>query len=851
MPRLLQRFVPILVLAALALSALPSQEEDWYVGKTIKNVEFAGVRAAERRDLEAIAKPFIGKKFSDELFLELQSLIAELDYFESAEPSAVEVPGDGSSMIIRFKVTPRPAVDAVRFEGNQAIKSFELSSVVLTKVGDLSNKLRIAQDEDAIRKYYIDKGYTQVVVSSEEKANPTGDGVVVYFTIDEGQAIAVKKISIVGNSAFSEKSLKSALPLKEIGFLQPGAFREDLLEECKTALVTYYSDRGYIDAAVTDLQTDFQPDEKKNRSLATITFTVSEGRQYVYAGVTFEGNEVFKTEKLESLFYQKPDKPMSMSKFKADLNRVRSLYMDEGYVFSPITPVEKRDEEEGKVSYTIKIVERDRAHISQIIIKGNVKTKDKVILRELPIEEGDVYSREKISDGLRNLYNLQYFSDISIDPQPVSEQIVDLIFNVEEQSTAGFNFAVKYQPVAEDSAALPLGAFVTWNDRNFLGNGQNFEITADVSAVKQSLIFSFTEKWLFDTRWLGGINLSINHEKESVAQDIAAPIFPDGVPDPYTSYEEYSASNFQVPAESLMYYDSVNLLLSPSVGYLFKRPLGLPTDLGLRLDASSMLENIFYDDEAMRPYSSDLRANHEVWLLTDAISLYSYLDALDYSFIPTSGIALTNKITLTGFFDFERQHYLRDDLKLEAFATLVNLPVLENWNFKLVLGGHSSLTSVFPVPGVDMAVKTGSYPRVDGMMTMRGWTDLAKFDCLDIWYNWAELRMELVPQLLWLDAFLDGGVARGPGGLIKPGVGGGTIEADKDSLLAMDWENWAFSAGASLRLTLPQLPIKLGIAKKFIYRDGKLQGAGGKVFTDPDDPTAGWSIVISMIQPMF
>jgi outer membrane protein insertion porin family len=848
MPTTIRRTALAGVIALMAAVSLSSQEgEAWYMGKTISNVEFEGARSSQRRDLEGVVKPFIGRKFSDELFLELQSVVSDLDYFESADPSALPVEADDSSVIIRFTVVPRPIIDAIKFEGNSGLKGLELSNVVITKVGDLSNKLRQADDEEALRKHYIEKGYTEISVSSEERASgKNGDSSTLFFIIDEGRPIAVKKISFSGNAAFSEKSLKGALSLKEPAFLVPGAYQEDLLEKSKLELLGYYRDRGYIDAKLTDVAIDFEDDPKKNRSLATVLFLISEGPQWQYGQVRFEGNVIFTTDKLASLVLQKKG-PFSASKFGADISRVRNLYFENGYVFSQISPKEERDEASLTLSYLVQIVERDRAHISDIVIKGNIKTKDKVILREIPVLAGDIFSKKKIEEGLKNLINLQYFSDIVPDVQPISEQLIDLIINVTEQSTAGFNFSIAYQPDYDNMAVIPIGGTVSWNDSNFLGDGHKIDVTAELSPLKQSLIFGFTEKWLFETRWLGGFNLSFSHEEKKVAQDILSPLFANGIPDPYDSYEEYSAANFLVPDENQMTYDSLSFALGPSLGYLFKTPLG---DFGVRVDEHSKLENIFYDETKYRPYTQDLRDNHDQWLLTDTLSLYTYYDALDYAYIPTKGVGVTNKISMTGFFGFEPQQYFRDDVKVEAFLPLFDIPVTEKWNFKLILGAHSSLTALFAKPWAPLAVRTGYYPKVDGMMSFRGWTDLYGYDATQIWYNWLELRMPLSEQLLWLDFFIDGGVVQGAEGLLHPIEGGAVVQEDRTSILQAGMEDWAFSAGLGLRIAIPQLPIKLGIAKKFVIRDGQLTGIGGNVFSS-DEPGTGFNIFISVVQSVF
>lgn len=841
---------PLLALCIAALAALAgtlsSQESDaWYMGKPIKGIEFQGLKAVSKGDMEGITRPYLGKDFSDELFLELQSRVNEADYFESIEPVALPGDKEGKSIIIRFLVTEKEVIESIKFEGNHGIKALDLLAVVVSKTGDLSNKETIAADEEAIRRLYLDKGYSAVRVSSEERK--TEKGTYLYFVVDEGSQIVVKSVRVLGSQAFSEKTLKAKLSIKEQGLFVSGAFQEEKVEESREILLSYYRNRGYVDAAVSPAEISRESDEKKKRDNATVTYTVTEGVPYLYAGLEFDGNVIFATAKLQALVLQKKGQAFNQSKFNADLDRVRNLYYENGYVFSQITAKQERDEDARTLSFVIQIVERDRAHISDIKVKGNTKTKDKVILREFPIGPGDIFSKRKIEEGYRNLLNLQYFSSIYPEIIPVSEQIVDLVLNVTEQSTAGFNFGMTYIPSTSGKNAFPIGGFVKWNDSNFLGNGQNFAIGTEFTADTQSLTFSFTESWLADRRWLGGVNLSFNHEQKRVAQDILAPHFGSGVPDPYGSYEEYEAAGFAVPEEYKMTYDSVSMGAGANTGYVWKLGLG---DLGAKVGVNASLENILYDDMKYRPYDALVRENHNNWLFSDGLTLYGYWNNLDYSFNPSKGIVLTQKFYLGGFTPLESQQYLREDLKAEAFLTLFNLPVTGAWKFKMVLGAHSSYTGLFPKPGLEMRVKAGSYPKVDGMMTMRGWGDLSGFDATGIFYNWLELRMPIAEQYLWLDFFIDAAAVQTREGLLQPTAGGLADPLTGRTLADMGADSFAFSAGAMLRLTIPQFPFKIGLAKNFIYRDGALRSVSGDIFKT-SDAASGFNLVLSLSQALY
>ncbi len=844
-----RRIRSLLATLFILIAALPVMAQDpgeWYLGKTIKSIEFQGLKTVSRSEMDSLVKPYLGKSFQDDLFLELQGKVYDVDLFDSIEPKAIPGDKEGNSIIIRFEVVEKPVIDSVRFEGNSGIKTIDLLGVVVSKSGDMSSKLNIASDEDEIRKLYHEKGYPMAQVGSVERK--TARGLVLVFVIDEGRQIVVKGVRVLGSQAFSEKTLKAVLPLKEQSLFNNGAYQEEKIEAGREALLKYYRDRGYVDASVSAPDVVQEADDKKKRNNATVSYTVSEGLQYLYTGVKFEGNVIFSTDKLAALFLQRTGQVFNYSKYRADMERVRNLYYENGYVFSQIESKEERNEEAKGISFIVQIVERDRAHISEIQVKGNTKTKDHVVLREFPIEPGDIFSKRKIEEGYRNLLGLQYFSSIFPEVIPVSEQIVDIILNVTEQSTAGFNFGVTYVPTTNSSTSkIPFGGFVKWNDSNFLGNGQNFAVSTEFTPDKQNLTFSFTESWLANQRWLGGVSLSFNHQQQTVAQDILSPVFTSGVPDPYNSYEEYKAANYSIPSEYMMTYDSLNFGAGLNTGYVFK--MGL-TDLGLRLGTSFTLENILYDDSKYRPYDPSIRSNHNNWQLSDNLTAYAYWNGLDNPVNPSKGAVLTNKFVLSGYTPFESQQYLREEIKLEAFLPLVTIPVVDAWRFRLILGGHSSYTALFPKPGIPLKVKTGNYPVVDGMMTMRGWSELVDFNATGIFYNWLELRTPLIEQYIWLDLFIDAVVIQTQEGLLQPISGGANVMSDRPNLLSMGADNFAFSVGGMLRLTIPQFPFKIGLAKKFVVNNGALQPASGELFKTAD-PLSGWSLIVSLSQSLF
>ena len=248
----------------------------------------------------------------------------------------------------------------------------------------------------------------------------------------------------------TSKTLTGRLKLKKKGLFKKGAFEESQLETDKQQIVKYYKDAGYINASIVDVIRQSTVNEEKKRNELSLTFVVQEGAQYTFGGLSFTGNTIFPTSKLEEFVRLKKGDIFNQTKFNESLMGVADLYYENGYTSNSFDPMMNQDSDTRVVTVVLSIVENPRSHVEHIMVKGNTKTKDEVILREIPIESGDVFSKAKITNGLRNLYNLQYFSGVVPDVVPGSEEnLVDLVFSVEEQSTTSIEFGLTFSGVSD------------------------------------------------------------------------------------------------------------------------------------------------------------------------------------------------------------------------------------------------------------------------------------------------------------------------------------------------------------------------------------------------------------------
>ncbi|MDR1618400.1 MAG: outer membrane protein assembly factor BamA [Treponema sp.] len=809
----------------------PAQEAgsgEWYQGKPIQEIVFANLRNVKESELEGIMEPFIGEIFTDEVFEEILGRLYALEYFDFINPGALAADNLGDGVILRFEVTERPKVSRINFIGNSHLRRNELLDVITLKVNDLVNQAKLRMDEEALRAKYVEKGYPDVRIRSETRR--VSDGTMqVNFLIEEGEKIVIREIRFEGNIVFSDRALRGKLSLKAKNLLNDGAFQEAKLTADQVAITQYYHDRGYIDAQVTDVVRNMVRNDKDENNL-TITFRIHEGRMYTFGGITFKGNEIFSTEQLSKLIYSKTGETANGQRIEADLQRVADLYFENGYINNTIDREEVRDTGNGVISYQVSIVERGRAHIENILVRGNEKTNADVILREIPLEPGDVFSKTKVVDGMRNLYNLQYFSVVAPDTPPGSaENLMDLIFNVEEQPTTDIQFGLTFSGTA-DPEAFPISGMIKWNDRNFRGSGNMLGAEVSASPDNQGLTLSYTHRWILGLPLSGGFDFTVRHAQRLGAMSNPVYLFNGdetyAFPAGFWSYDEYDDAGKIPPDEFLMTYEQWYFSLGFSTGYRWSTFLGnLGVGGGFRI---GLIYNS-YDTGLYRPFDPTLREDNN--RLTPSNSFYTsvYLDQRDVYYDPTKGYYGIQRFGIYGILGTEREHYLKTDTKAEYFYPLLQIPITDNYTFRAVFGIHSGVSFIVKQALRDLRIENTNKFSVDGMFVGRGWSNEYNRKGLALWENWAELRFPIVPNILAWDFFFDAAAVK---------------NTPQQFFQNFSIDDMRFSFGGGLRFSIPQFPFRFSLAKRFRTEGGEFKWVKGAIGGN-DNPASGIDFVIS------
>lgn len=893
----------IALFLAVALAAGAQESPDWYLDQPIVGIQFVGLSSVSAAELDPITRPYINETFTERRFLELQRRLYALDFFTAIVPEAVR-PESGDGVIVQFTVTERPTVDEIQFEGNRKVRTSDLLSAVLLKPGDMITLTKRRLDEQAALDLYLERGYPDVGITSrvDEVATVGDPRYIVVFEVSEGKQVTIREIRFSGNTFASASTLRGQMNSKSQNIFSAGVFQNSVLEEDRLRIEEYYRVRGYVDAKVLDVSQEYERDEEADRMYLILTLFIEEGSQYTFGGVEFSGNTIFTDEELRELVRVRDGAILNSIRLAQGIGLVQDLYYQNGYIFNAFNISEERDEQNLSIKFTLTVAEQVRAHIEHIIVRGNSKTQDHVILRELPLLVGDVFGVNRIREGIQNLTNLQFFSAINPEtPQGSVEGLMDLVINVEEAQTADIRFGVSFGGNQE----FPVSAQVGWSDVNFRGAGQTLGFDIQVSPIEQLLSVNFLESWFTGRRWSLGAELSVSRSVRSgVPQDILYPIFQDddinAVPDPYEGYYVFSRTTkdndgkiigTEYPAESgtwylpgtpfpdtetlteklisdydlvtdyvyagglasipnqyLMSYTDWSIGLGGTTGYRFRTPIG---SLSLSTQLSSSLNWVGYEPTQFRPFESELRANLRTWQLINKWSLRGVLDRrFGQVLSPSNGYVFSQGLTFTGGFLFGDRHYIRTDTTAEGYVTLFDIPASDVWNWKLVLAAHSDISFILPTFWAPEPYhrrpldEDDNLHPLDATKSPLAGTDLLATNGMFIARGWDPVTGGEALWNNWLELRMP----------IFESVlwldsffDAVALWEDPAEIVPLGIEDVLFGFGAGIRFTIPQFPIRLYLAKRFKFDGaGALQWQQGELFNWDGSETGGLDFVFAI-----
>lgn len=396
---------------------------------------------------------------------------------------------------LKIVVEEYPVLEKLTIQGNKELDTDEIESALKITQGQVIKPQRILRGEKAITSLYQEKGFLLVDVTSETFESQTHGRIVLTYTITEGKKVKVRTIDIEGNTIFDEKKIRKQMKTKPKAFLRGGSFKEDVFEEDLKRIVDFYKREGYRDAEVLDHSISY--DESKEGMALHIS--VSEGSRYQFGTVRWAGNELYTNEELEVFLKFKEGDTYNQEKFDQTTQDLHTAYTEKGYLYVQIFPKETVHDQTIDINFLIN--EGIPAKIHRIDIAGNLKTRDYVVRRELVVKPGDLFQSSALQRSVREVYQLNFFNDVQIEPEPLENGDIDLTFRVEEKPTGQANFAAGYS--ARDKLIGSIGFSIP----NFRGMGQRLDFAWEFGQIRKTVRLGFSEPWVFGTRTSMGVDV--------------------------------------------------------------------------------------------------------------------------------------------------------------------------------------------------------------------------------------------------------------------------------------------------------------------------------------------------------
>jgi outer membrane protein insertion porin family len=471
--------------------------------KTVVAVEVRGNRIVSTNTILSKIQTKQGLALKQQIVNEDIKRLYATGFFEDVRLE-VEDLSEGYKLIV--EVDEKPIIKSILLEGAISFKEDKLRKTLGVMEGQILDRKAVKKGEEEIRKLYADKGFRFVDLQTTVNVDPAIKEAVVTIKIYEGKKFKISKISFEGVKAFKPKQLQKLMKTKAKKWFLFGNFKEGEFEKDLEKISFFYQKEGYLDVKVLP-----EFDYNRDQNTIGIVIRIEEGQHYIAGEIKFKGNTLFPESELWQELEMLPGLTYSQYYVAQDMEKIRQFYANEGYMEARVVPDVKLNSDSGKVDVTYEIQEGDLYFVEKVQIRGNTKTRDKVIRRELRIRPGERFDGKKIEKSKERLQNLNYFEEITYDTEPTDAGAnrKDLIFRVKEKRTGELSFGggVSSIDTFMGFAEISQRNFDILNWPRFTGGGQTLSIRGQIGTINQEYDVSFVEPYLFNKPISWGTNL--------------------------------------------------------------------------------------------------------------------------------------------------------------------------------------------------------------------------------------------------------------------------------------------------------------------------------------------------------
>jgi len=411
---------------------------------------------------------------------------------------------DRQGDILVVTVVERPAINKLTVNGNKDIKSEDLlkglEDIGLAE-GETFDRLSLDRVTQELTRQYNNRGKYNVQITPTV-SQLDRNRVDVTIDIKEGKAAKIRHVNLIGTDSFDNEQILESWESRESSWLswyrRDDQYSKEKLSGDMEKLNSWYLDRGYVDFSIDSTQVSISPDKRD----MYLTASVTEGEVYTISEIKVTGDTILPQEQIERMVMSKPGDTFSRARLEATSEAITNTLSNIGYAFARVNPVPTPNRADRTVAINMQVVPGPRVNVRRIQFKGNTRTSDEVLRREMRQFENSWYSQAAIDRSKVRLQRLGYFETVEVEtPEvPGSGDQVDVVFNVKETTSGSFVFGIGYSQLAGMTASVQL------SQNNFLGGGNRVSVEAQRSDYLQRYSFSYLNPFFTDE----GVSLGYN-----------------------------------------------------------------------------------------------------------------------------------------------------------------------------------------------------------------------------------------------------------------------------------------------------------------------------------------------------
>ena len=475
-------FARLLCSVALLLNASLAHAQ----GFKIADIRINGLQRVSAGSVFGALPLNVGEQVDDQQLVESTRALFKTGFFQD-----IQLGRDGDVLVIT--VVERPSIASIDIEGNKAISTDDLMKGLKQSglaEGEVFQRATLEGVRNELLRQYVAQGRYSAAVDAEVVAQPR-NRVGLKIRIDEGEVAAIKHINVVGNSVFDQAELDDQFTLKTSNWLSffknDDKYAREKLSGDLERLRSYYMDRGYINMEILSTQVSISPDKKQ----VFITVNISEGAKYTVRDITLRGDLKVPEDQIHALLLVQKGQVFSRKLMTSTSDLITRRLGNEGYTFANVNAVPVPSKDGNTVDIEFVVDPGKRAYANRINFRGNTKTEDQVLRREMRQMEGGWASTYLIDQSKTRLERLGYFKEVNVETPAVAgvDDQVDVNYSVEEQSSGSITASVGFA----QSAGLILGGSITQN--NFLGTGNSASLGLTRSEYQSKYNIGFTDPY--------------------------------------------------------------------------------------------------------------------------------------------------------------------------------------------------------------------------------------------------------------------------------------------------------------------------------------------------------------------